>query len=130
MQLASFLGRVSSISFVALVLLPMGCGGSSSSGTQSTAPVPSSDFATRFAQSYCSSIKACCAQSGYATATCESSMQAQLAAALATLSADPNVLLSVGPMTASTATIALALPCLQLVKLAGPPTIAKWQATA
>jgi hypothetical protein len=92
MQLTSFQGRVLSISFAALVLLPMACGGNSSSGTQSTAPVPSSDFATHFAQSYCSSIKACCAQSGYATSTCESALQAQLNAALTTLSSDPNVL--------------------------------------
>ena len=78
-----------------LLSLALGIGaiGCSSSG-QSGAPngtVPHADFASTFAPSYCNSIQNCCSRSGYDSSTCQSSLQAQLNAALVTAAANPKI---------------------------------------
>ena len=58
--------------------------------SQSSAPVPHSDFAAQFAERYCSSIWNCCAAAGYVASSCPSSVQGQVEAALTATAANPR----------------------------------------
>ncbi len=85
------LPQFGSLSWAIALLGTWACSSNTSTGTSSTLPVAYSDFATTLAHAYCSSISACCSQAGYSTATCESTLKAELDAFVATLAADPHI---------------------------------------